>query len=129
MNIKEVAKKTGISERNIRFYEKEGVIKIPRQENGYRYFTNDLLSDLILISNAKKFGFSIKDMSSLVTLLHAEKRESKNVHNIIKNKLDKISLEIESLQKSKEHLESLINKCQNNSSSECNILDVMSTDD
>lgn len=44
MNIKEVEKVTGISNQNIRFYEKSGLVHPDRnEENGYReYDTNDI---------------------------------------------------------------------------------------
>ena len=41
MNIAEAERRTGLTRANIRFYEKEGLLKPTRGENGYRDYTED----------------------------------------------------------------------------------------
>lgn len=36
MKIKQAAKQSGLTPRNIRFYEESGLIGVGREENGYR---------------------------------------------------------------------------------------------
>ena len=49
MNISDVAKKTGLTSKAIRFYEEKGLVTPPlRSENGYRSYTQ-LHLDLSLI--------------------------------------------------------------------------------
>lgn len=63
MKIKEVEKEVGITSKNIRFYEEEGLIQISRnQENQYRDFKED---DVIRLKEIKLFrglGVSLEDI-------------------------------------------------------------------
>ena len=56
MTIKEIEELSGMTRANIRFYEKEGLIKPQRDSNGYRNYSRDDLN----ILNASGFcGHSI----------------------------------------------------------------------
>lgn len=47
MNISDVAKKTGLTSKAIRFYEEKGLVTPPlRSENGYRTYTQKHLNEL-----------------------------------------------------------------------------------
>ena len=46
MNIAEAERRTGLTRANIRFYEKEGLLKPTRGENGYRDYTEDNVQTL-----------------------------------------------------------------------------------
>lgn len=44
MNISEVAKKTGLTSKTIRFYEEKGLMTAPnRADNGYRFYGENIL--------------------------------------------------------------------------------------
>ncbi len=50
MNISDVAKKTGLTAKAIRFYEEKGLVTPPlRGENGYRTYTQQHLNELTLL--------------------------------------------------------------------------------
>lgn len=64
MKISEAAQFLGISSETIRYYEKEGIIKFRRDQNGYRTLNNeDLLALLSCIYN-RQLGFSIKESAT-----------------------------------------------------------------
>jgi len=44
LRIGEAAKKYGISNRTLRYWEEMGILKSLRTENGYRYFDSDNIS-------------------------------------------------------------------------------------
>ena len=51
MKIKQVEELVGITRKNIRFYEEQGLLNVERAENGYReYHTADIALSLIHIS-------------------------------------------------------------------------------
>ena len=50
MNISDVAKKTGLTSKAIRFYEEKGLVTPPlRSENGYRTYSQQHLDELTLL--------------------------------------------------------------------------------
>lgn len=66
MRIKEVAAATGISVKNIRFYEKEGMLYPSRSEqNQYREYSEDDVRILKEIKLLRKFDIPLKDIKSI----------------------------------------------------------------
>jgi len=54
VNISDVAKKTGLTSKAIRFYEEKGLVTPPlRSENGYRSYTQKHLDELTLLRQAR----------------------------------------------------------------------------
>ena len=68
MNIKEVEKITGISSQNIRFYEKEGLIKPNRDDNnGYRVYSEDDIKLLKMIKMLRMLDMPVGDIKELLS--------------------------------------------------------------
>lgn len=66
MYIGEVVKRTGLTERALRFYEDQGLIKPPRTESGRRTYGNAELTILHHISVLKRAGFPLSDIKRLL---------------------------------------------------------------
>ncbi len=65
MNISDVAKKTGLTSKAIRFYEEKGLVTPPlRSENGYRTYSQQHLDELTLLRQARQVGFNRKSAAS-----------------------------------------------------------------
>lgn len=68
MKIKEVEERVGLSAKNIRFYEKEGLIKPGRnKENKYRNFSEADVERLEQIKLLRKLGISLEIMRKVFT--------------------------------------------------------------
>lgn len=68
MNIKEVEKITGISSQNIRFYEKEGLIKPNRDDNnGYRVYCEDDIKLLKMIKMLRMLDMPVGEIKELLS--------------------------------------------------------------
>ena len=66
MQIKEVEKLTGITSKNIRFYEKQGLLSPTRDaKNQYRGFTDEDVKRLKEIKLLRKFGVGLSDIKSI----------------------------------------------------------------
>ena len=66
MKIKEVEKITGITSKNIRFYEKEGLLLPGRNaENKYREYSSEDVKRLKEIKLLRKFGMSLTDIKGI----------------------------------------------------------------
>ena len=67
MKIGELARRSGLSQSRIRFYESIGLLKmVDRRPNGYRIYPPDALVVLELIATAQKAGFSLDEIRTLV---------------------------------------------------------------
>ncbi len=70
MQIGQVAERTGLSLRTIRFYEENGlVIPTARSDGGFRLYSDDDVARLEVIKRMKPLGFTLEEMQELLTLL------------------------------------------------------------
>jgi DNA-binding transcriptional MerR regulator len=70
LQIGQVAERTGLSLRTIRFYEENGlVVPTARSEGGYRLYSDDDVARLEVIKRMKPLGFTLEEMQQLLTLL------------------------------------------------------------
>jgi DNA-binding transcriptional MerR regulator len=70
MHIGELADRTGLSLRTIRHYDEIGLLKASgRTEGGFRLYTEQDHSRLILIRRMKPLGFSLEEMMELLKVI------------------------------------------------------------
>ena len=70
MHIGELADKTGLSLRTIRHYDEIGLVTASgRTEGGFRLYTAQDHSRLILIRRMKPLGFSLDEMTALLKII------------------------------------------------------------
>jgi MerR family transcriptional regulator, redox-sensitive transcriptional activator SoxR len=67
LNIGEVAERAGISVSAIRFYEREGLLPRPERVSGRRRFAAGTVERLGIIDVAKRAGFSLDEVRTLLT--------------------------------------------------------------
>ncbi|MGI5285537.1 MerR family transcriptional regulator [Nonomuraea polychroma] len=71
MRIGELAERTGVSTRSLRYYEQHGLLKARRGSNGYRQYTED---DVKLVSEIRALlavGFTLEDTRPFVDCLRS----------------------------------------------------------
>lgn len=61
-SIGEFSKIVGVSEHTLRFYEKEGLIKVTRDDNNVRIYTDENKLWVESLLHLKNTGMSLKDM-------------------------------------------------------------------
>lgn len=66
MTINEIAKELNITKRAIKFYEEKGLLKVEKESNGYRNYSENDKETLRLISLYRKLGISISDIHKLL---------------------------------------------------------------
>ena len=68
LSIGQVAKQVAVGVETIRFYEREGLLDKPkRNASGYRQYSQEVISRLYFIKQAKKLGFSLNEISELLS--------------------------------------------------------------
>ncbi|EAR56516.1 hypothetical SoxR, transcriptional regulator [Photobacterium sp. SKA34] len=124
INISEVAEKTGLTAKTIRFYEAKGVISpAPRGANCYRYYNQNHISELLLIKRSRMIGFSLDECRDLLTLSMDSSRQSRDVKEKAEEKLKDIDIKINELLQMRKTLEALTKQCPGDKNSTCPILE------
>ena len=126
MNIGEVAQRSGIPPKTIRYYEDIGLVRPQRSENGYRAFREADLHKLAFLGRARALGFSIEDCRTLLSLYEDESRESAQVKAVAEEHLTAIDKKIAQLQAMRETLSHLVDACHGDHRPDCPILSDLS---
>ena len=105
MLISELAAKTGVSTDTIRFYEKEGLLKIDiavRSDNNYRHYTDEAIDKINFIIRGKKLGFRLKEIKKIIAEWDSVSPEQ--AANFIQSKVEQIEEKISQLQQFRTYL-------------------------
>lgn len=123
MNIGDVAKRSGLPAKTIRYYEDIGLILPLRGSNDYRVFRESDLHKLAFLGRARSLGFTIDDCRSLLKLYADPTRASAEVKRIAEEHLDAIDVKISELRQMKRTLAHLVDACVGDHRPDCPILD------
>ncbi|MFP4273756.1 MAG: Cu(I)-responsive transcriptional regulator [Paracoccaceae bacterium] len=122
MNIGDVATRTGLPAKTIRYYEEIGLVQPRRSANGYRDFRETDLHKLAFLGRARALGFTIEDCRTLLALYEDDTRESAEVKRIAQEHLSRIDEKIGELQSMRATLAHLVQECAGDSRPDCPIL-------
>lgn len=126
MNISDVATRSGIPAKTIRYYEEIGFIKPRRRPNGYRDFAETEIHKLAFIGRARSLGFTIEDCRTLLELYDDQARSSADVKKVAQQNLQEIEAKIKDLQAMHMTLSHLITECAGDHRPDCPILENLS---
>ena len=105
MLIGELSKKTGFSKDTIRFYEQQGLLDAAvfiRSDNNYRNYTNAAIDKLNFIRQAKKFGFTLKEIKKIIA--EWDSVSSEQAIDFIQIKIERIEENINQLKNFRDYL-------------------------
>ena len=122
MYIGEVAKRSGLPAKTIRYYEDIGLVCPARSDNGYRAFRDTDLHKLAFLGRARALGFSIEDCRTLLGLYQDESRASAQVKAVAQEHLSAIDDKITQLRGMRETLSHLVDACHGDHRPDCPIL-------
>ena len=123
MNISDVAKKTGLTSKAIRFYEEKALITAPiRSDNGYRHYSAKHVEELTLLRQARQVGFNLDECRELVALFNDPARHSADVKARTLQKVAEIEKHISELGNMRQRLLTLAEQCPGDEGAECPII-------
>ncbi len=112
MKIGSVANKAELSIDTLRFYEREGLISSPRRLfSGYRDFPEEVLDRLEFIKEAKRLGFSLREIKELLSMGVKSTRECGPVTHKAQTKLAEMDAEIARLNRLRRTLRKMVKEC------------------
>lgn len=124
MNIGQVATRSGVPAKTIRYYEQAGLLRAaPRGQNGYRRYEQKDVDVLRFVKQARTLGFSVKDVESLLALWQNRRRTSAKVKALAEKHVADVDRRIQKLQSMRKTLTHLIVRCHGDDRPDCPILD------
>ncbi|MFQ6104758.1 MAG: MerR family DNA-binding protein [Candidatus Glassbacteria bacterium] len=127
LTIGQVAKEAGVNVETIRYYERRGLItRPPRPEYGYRRYPGDTVTRISFIKRAQELGFSLREISELLSLRVNPDTTCADVKHRAEKKINDIEERIRVLRKMKKALKKLAVSCDGRGpTGECPILEFL----
>ena len=123
MNIGEAARASGVSAKMIRYYESVGLIRpSERTESNYRDFNERDLNDLRFIRRARGLGFSVEEITRLLSLWRDGERPSREVKAMAEAHVAALDARIAEMQAMADTLRDLARCCAGDERPDCPIL-------
>lgn len=120
MFIGEVAERSGVSTKTLRYYEDIGIIRPPaRSPSGYREFDEDVLDRLVFIRSAQALGLSLGEIRSIVALRDDGDVPCAHVLELLRARADEIGRTIRDLRTLRRDLQALVVRADALDPSDC----------
>ncbi len=131
LTIGNLAKQSGVSAETLRYYERRGLITpSQRTASGYRLYQTDASQRLRFIRRAQALGFSLDEISELLSLSDDPNQSAAAVKQLTRTKIQDIDLRIRDLERMKQGLAALETHCPGHGSTrDCPILGALNRDD
>ena len=124
MNISQAARQTGLSAKQIRDYEKQGLLpQAARTAAGYRDYGDNDLQRLHFIRHARDVGFSLKQIATLLRLQEDPARHAGEVKRLTAQHIAALNAQTARLQKMVAELQRWHDACHGEHQPDCAILD------
>ena len=119
LTIGKLAKHCDMNVETVRYYQRIGLLRIPKSTTAYRYYNEQDIETLSFIQKAKDAGLQLSEIQELLTL---ELDDRIQVRQVIEQRLEKIDQRIQELQSLKLRLVSWLDECKSSSEDCCPIL-------
>ncbi|MDI4633055.1 MerR family transcriptional regulator [Pelomonas sp. V22] len=97
MKIGELAEQSGLSRDTLRFYEKRGLLRPRRNDNGYRDYAPEALQWLRYLRTAQSLGFSLAEIEADLPLLAEGDAAAPALREALRRKLAELDQRIAAL--------------------------------
>jgi DNA-binding transcriptional MerR regulator len=121
MRIGELAARTGVSTKTIRFYEESGVLPEPeREQNGYRAYLPEAVGRLRFVRDAQSAGLRLDEISHILEL--RDQGEATCLHTIalLESHLSDVDRQIEELKRTRDRLAEMTERARALDPAACN---------
>lgn len=127
LTIGHLAKLARVNVETVRYYQRRGLMPVPpRRDSAYRYYAQDDVARLRFIKRAQELGFSLREISELLSLRVDPQTTCSDVRRRAEAKLVDIEEKIQILQGMKKALGKLVGQCQGRGpTGKCPILEAL----
>lgn len=120
MQIGELARRTGVPTKTIRYYEEIGVLAEPeRDHNDYRNYPEDAVDRLEFIREAQATGLTLTEIGSILDLRSQGEATCRHVVDLLERHLDALDRHITTLRRTRRKLALLTERARNLDPADC----------
>jgi DNA-binding transcriptional MerR regulator len=120
MKIGQLAERTGLSAKTIRYYEDLGVLPQPdRAPNGYRRYTAAVAERIAFIQDAQSAGLSLLEIQMILELRDSGESTCGHVIDSLESRLAEVDRQMEELQRTRSRLDEIIGRARSLDPNEC----------
>lgn len=122
--IGELSNATGVNIETIRYYEREGILPVAaRNDGGRRIYGKEDVKRLNFIHKCRGLGFSLKEITSLLSLVDSGHYTCKEVHDLTVVHAGQVSEKIANLRQMEAVLVEMAAQCSRGNVPDCPIID------
>ena len=122
-SIGQVAQRSQLPVKTIRYYDEIGLVKAAQvSSTGYRQYAEKEIRLLIFAKHARDFGFSIEVCRELLDLYQNPHRTSREVKEIVSDRIQEIRQKLSDIQSLLQELERLEASCAGDDRPDCPII-------
>jgi len=130
LTIGELSRRTSLTPRAIRYYERLGLVAAPRRsEANYRLFDSDSVERLRFIAKCRSLGFSITEIADLVAAMDDADHTCAQVAELARHHLGIVDAKLQSLVDVRRTLGDILAHCTHRKVPDCAVLDFLSRRD
>ena len=120
MRIGELAERTNVTTKTIRYYESIGLMPAPaRTPSGYRDYAGDAVERLQFIREAQASGLRLADVQSVLELKDSGERSCAHTRALLRRHLQELDEQIHRLTEARSNLLDLANRAERLDPAEC----------
>ena len=119
--IAKLAKSAGVGVETVRYYQRRGLMPVPKSYGAYRIYDEEHLEQLLFIRRAQAAGFTLEEIGELLDLDRNQGRE--RIRELARERLEALELKIEELRLARTALKPLLETCEASSKGPCPIIE------
>ncbi|ABF54278.1 MerR family transcriptional regulator [Sphingopyxis alaskensis] len=126
LTIGELGRRTGTKVETVRYYEKIGLLALPKRTRGnYRAYGENDVARLSFIRRTRDLGFSIDQVRALLSLAGDESRDCATIDAIASTHLGEIDRKLADLAVLRREIAALVASCEGGTIGQCRILEAL----
>lgn len=112
MRIGEIAAQAGVNAQTLRYYERRGLLGVPRRRpSGYREYPPDAVRVIRFVKRAQELGFTLAEVQELLRLRTDRRASCVEVRAAASTKIADIDQKLRRLRAMKHALRALVDSC------------------
>jgi MerR family mercuric resistance operon transcriptional regulator len=126
MTIAKMARAAGIGVETVRYYQRRGLMPVPRAagRTAFRHYDAGHLQRLLFIRRAQAAGFTLEVIKELLALDRT--RDRARIRALAGERLEALARQAEELEASRQALHRLLHACQGSNRGPCPIIEAFS---
>lgn len=97
LKIGDVAKQTQVAVGALRYYEDQGLIHSERGDNGYRYYSPDIVQQVLFIKKAQSLGLSLGEIREILMVHRRGDLPCEFVQHLLQEKIQQLEVKIQEM--------------------------------